>query len=201
MFLDAAQFDKLTVAFSSFFWQRNDFSAGKVITGDGSRCVHDLLRGAVGHNLTAMDAGTRADIHDPVRSHHRLFIMFDNNQAVAKIPHALHGRNELGIVTLVQADAWLIHDIQDTGQLGADLGSQTDPLTLTAAQRACQSVQSQVIQADIGKELQTAADFLDDKIGNLCLLCIQLQIIQPEQSLLDTHLREVSDVLVTNHDT
>ena len=80
MFFRPGDIDAVAVAFAARCRQGNLFAAGEILAGDGIFNRHDFFRGAVGDDLTAMDAGARPDIDDPVSGHHRLFIMLDDDQ-------------------------------------------------------------------------------------------------------------------------
>ena len=60
-------------------------SAAEIISGDRVFTLHDLLCGTDRHNLSAVGTGSRSDIHDAVCRHHRIFIVFHHDHAVAKI--------------------------------------------------------------------------------------------------------------------
>ena len=58
--------------------------AGEVLTGEGGGVVHDLLRGAVGDEVPAVLAGTGAEIEDIVGFADGVFVVFDNEDGVAR---------------------------------------------------------------------------------------------------------------------
>ena len=63
-----------------------------------------------------MNTGAGADIHDPVGAHHGLFIVFYDDERVAEVTHVFQRIDQLGIVALMQTDAGLIQNIQNTGK-------------------------------------------------------------------------------------
>ena len=85
-----------------------------------------------GDDPPAMLAGARADVDDPVGCPHRVLVVLDDDQGVADIAQALQRADQAGIVTLVEADARLIEDVEHTHQAGPDLGRQSDALGLAA---------------------------------------------------------------------
>ncbi len=98
--------------------------------GDG----HDLLCGACGDDLAAVDPGGRADIHNVVGGPHGVLVVLHHDQGIAQIPQALEGSQQLVVVPLVQADGGLVQNIQHPHQAAADLRGQTDTLALPAGQ-------------------------------------------------------------------
>ena len=79
-----------------------------------------------------MHAGAGAHIHNIVGLAHRVLVMFDDDQRVAKVAQPLHRRDELVVVALVQADARFVQHIEHAGQRAADLGGQPDALAFAA---------------------------------------------------------------------
>ena len=76
---------------------------------------------------------------------------------VAQVAQPRQGRDELGVVALVQPDRWLVEDVQDAHQARADLGRQPDALGLAARQGVAGAVERQVVQADVDQEAQARA--------------------------------------------
>ena len=66
------------------------------------------------------------------------------------------------VVTLMQADARLVEDIEHAHQARADLGRQADSLCFTAGKRGRRAIEREVIQSDIDQEAKALADFLED---------------------------------------
>ena len=66
------------------------------------------------------------------------------------------------VVALMEADARLIKDVQYADQACADLGSQANPLRLTAAEGAALAIKGEISEADVLEECEPGADFFDD---------------------------------------
>ena len=113
MCLDDAQ--EFPVSGTPRFGHLDIFAAREVCTGDTALDLADIRHTAGGYDLTAVDAGTGADIHNIIRLAHRILVMLHHDQGVAKVAQTLHRSDQLIIVTLVQADARLIQHIQHTG--------------------------------------------------------------------------------------
>lgn len=71
------------------------------------------MRRALGHDLTAMYAGGRADIDDVVGRQDRILVMLDDNDGIADIAQMLQRFEKAGIVALVQADGGFVEHVED----------------------------------------------------------------------------------------
>ena len=104
----------LSASLAALLRYSNAFLPGEILAGDAVFTRHDVLGRTLGNHFTAVDARAGADIHDPVRVHHGLLIMFYNNQGIAQITHVLEGVDQLHVVTLVESYARLIQHVQYT---------------------------------------------------------------------------------------
>src|SRR4029077_9792176 len=66
-------------------------------------------------------------------------------------------------------DRRLVEDVEDPGQLRADLGGQPDALALAAGQRGSAALEGEVVEADIDQEAEPGQDLLDDGARDLGL--------------------------------
>ena len=87
--------------------------------------------------------------------------MLDHQHGIAQVPQALQGLEQAVVVPLVQADARLVKNVEDTHQAGPDLRRQPDALRFPAAESAALAVQSQIAQSDVLEETEPRPDFLD----------------------------------------
>ena len=70
---------------------RNLHAAAQVSAGDRLLALHDILRRADGHHLSAVLARSGADIHNAVRCPHGVLVVFHHQNAVAQIPQMQQG--------------------------------------------------------------------------------------------------------------
>ena len=175
---------------------RNFFGAGEILAGDGCRHGHDLLCGACGDDLAAVDPGGRADIHNVVRGPHGVLVVLHHNEGVAQVPQALEGVQKHVVVPLVQADGGLVQNVQHPHEGGADLGGQPNPLALAAGQGARLAAEGQIGQPHALQEGQAGADLLEDLLGNLGLGFRQGQMIHKIQGVGDGFVAEFVDIQV-----
>ena len=79
---------------------------------------------------------------------HGVLVVLDDDQRIAEVAQTFEGRQQLVVVTLMQADGRLVEDIQHAHQRRADLGRETDALAFTARQRAGRTRQCEIFQTD-----------------------------------------------------
>ncbi|MNI22351.1 hypothetical protein D3C73_759050 [compost metagenome] len=96
----------------------------------------------------------------------------------------------------MQTDAWFIENIQHAHQAGANLGRQPDPLRLTAGERAGRTAKRQIIQSHVDQEAQTAADFLEDQVGNGCFLLTQCNIVKKLEAIPNGQISHIGNITV-----
>ena len=89
---------------------------GEISAGDGTGIGHDLLRRPLRNDLSAVDAGGRPHVDDPVGGLNRLLIMLHHQNRIAQVAKAAKRVEEPGVVALVQADARLVQNIEDADQ-------------------------------------------------------------------------------------
>ena len=88
------------------------------------------------------------------------------------------GGQQLAVVPLVQADGGLVEDVDDAGQLAADLAGQADALALAAGERRRRPVQGQVAEAHVEQEPQPRADLLQQLGGDLGLGALEVELVE-----------------------
>ncbi len=98
---------------------------------------------------------------------------------------------QLIVVPLVQADGWLVQNIQHPHQGGTDLGCQPDALAFAAGQGAGGPGEGQITQSHVRQELEPGLDLLDDLLGDHGHIAFQLKIFHKFQAVPDAHAAEV----------
>ena len=86
--------------------------------------------------------------------------MLHDNQRIAKIPEILQRCEQFVVVPLMQTDTWLVQNIADSDQSGANLCCKTDSLRLAAGQCSRRSGKGKIIQSDVDQESNSCPDFL-----------------------------------------
>ena len=128
--------DKALVGGSALAGYGYHLSAAEVLPRHRALAGAYLLDRSGADDLTAVNARSGADIHDKVRRSNGVLVMLNDNECIAEIPQILESFQKLFVITLVQADARLIEDIEHIDQLAANLCGKADALTLTARKRS-----------------------------------------------------------------
>ena len=149
------------------------------------------------HHIAAVNACTGTDVDEVVCLDHHLFIVLDDNDRVACIPQRLQALDEALVVSLVQAYAWLVQDVQHFGQPASDLRREPNALGLATGQGAGRSVKGQVVEADVDQEPQSRIDLLERFFQNDTLLVCEplIQGLEPLGKCGQVHLPQFRDIL------
>ena len=169
--------------------------APEVAAGEARLRLHDLGRRARGHDLAAVAPRPRAEVHQPVRLLHRLVVVLHHDHRVADVAQVLERREQLLVVALVQPDRGLVEDVDDAGQLGADLAGEADPLALAAGEAGGGAVQGQVGEAHVEQEAQARADLLEELGRDLRVRPLELQPVEEGEGVRHGEGGDVRDRL------
>ena len=129
-----------------------------------SGLAHHLVGRALGDDMAAMHAGARPHVDEPVGGADRLLVVLDDDDRVAEVAQPPQGRQQAGVVALVQPDRRLVEHIEHAGQPRADLRGEPDALALAARQRARGARQGQVFEPDILQKAEPLVDLLQDAL-------------------------------------
>ena len=67
----------------------------------------------------------------------------------------------------MQADGWLIQDVADADEPGADLRGQADALRFAAGKCAGFAIEREIAQSDVEHEPEAGGDLAHDRLGDL----------------------------------
>ena len=126
----------------------------------------DVTRRAFRDHLTAMHAGSRADVQNGVRGADGFFVVFHHEHRVAQVAQVLERTQQARVVALMQPDGRLVEDVHDAGEPRAHLAGQTNALGFTAGQRFGTAIERQIVETHVDEKTQTVTDFLDDLVGD-----------------------------------
>ena len=166
---------------------------GQVVPGDRLRVLQERLDGARVDDLPAVLAGAGADVDDPVRRAHRVLVVLDDDEGVARVAQALQRADQPCVVALVQPDARLVEDVQHADQAGTDLRRQPDPLRLTAGQRPGRPPQREVVEPDVDQEGHTGADLPEHRPRDRLGARAQRQLGEEPLRLPDRQVADLGD--------
>src|ERR1700741_4415652 len=98
----------------------------------------------------------------------------------------------------MQTYRWLIEDVHHPGEARSHLAREPDALCLSARERVGAAVERQVLQADVGKEAQPLADFLDDRSRDLAAPALERKRAIKLQRVTDAQARDLGESLVAD---
>src|SRR6202158_3712938 len=120
----------------------------EMAAGKGLRRTKRLDR-AREADLTAVRAGARAKVDDMVGDRDRLRIVLHDEHRVALVPkqqqQVVHPLDVMG----VQAGGWLVEDVGDVGERGAEVADPLDELCPAPRQRARRPIEREVAEPDL----------------------------------------------------
>jgi len=119
------------------------------------------------HDLAAMAASARSQVHDIVRGPDRLLVVLHDQHGVAEVAQLLEGREQSRIVALMQADRRFVEDVQHAHEAAADLGREADALCFPAREGHGGALEREIIEADIYEKPQAVGHFLQNRPRNL----------------------------------
>ena len=91
----AFDLDEMAVALAAVFRHLDFFSAGEILPRNAAWRLADILHRTFRHQLAAVYARARADVHDPVRLTHGLFVVLHHDERIAQVAQALERGDEL----------------------------------------------------------------------------------------------------------
>ena len=96
------------------------------------RVLHELVRGALGDDVSAELPGAGSEVEHVVGGLDGLLVVLDDQDGVAQVAQTLQRAHEAQVIALVQADRRLVEHVHDARQLAAELRREPDPLGLAA---------------------------------------------------------------------
>ena len=174
--------------------------AGQRRLDAGRAAVDQLLGPALEDQLAAVLAGARTEVDQVVGGADRLFVVLDDDDAVALVAQPAQRGQQAPVVALVQADRRLVEHVEDAGQVGADLRRQADALPFPAGQRRGAAPQRQVADADVVEEAQAVADLAQQPAGDEVLALGELEALEGAQGVRDGQRDVLGDGLALDAD-
>ena len=86
--------------------------AAEILAGERLVVIQDLFQWPLGHDFTAMNAGTGADFEDVVRRPNRVGVVLDHDHGIAQIAQTFQRLDHLDVVFGMEPDAGLVEDVQ-----------------------------------------------------------------------------------------
>jgi len=136
----------------------------------------------------------RPDVDDVVGLHDRGLVVLDHHEGVPEVAQPDQGVDQPLVVALMQADRWLVQDVEDADEAAPDLGRETDPLRLAAGERAGRPAQGEVVEADVDQEPQAFPDLLQEALGDHRFALGQADALDEGEGPADRAVGELGDV-------
>ncbi len=127
--------------------------------------------------------------------------MFDDEDGVAEVAQLFHDVDELGGVAGVQADGGFIEHVQRTDEAGTERGGELNALRFATGQGAGETVECEVVQADLMEEAGAFPDLLKNLAGNLHLRGRKVEGIEELRRGGDCEGRNLGDVFAADEDS
>ena len=126
----------------------------EVASGEAVGIVGDVLRRTLGEHAPTMHTSARPHVHHVIGGTDHVFVVLDDEHAVAQVAQVLEGADESVVVALVQPDAGLIEHIHHARQARANLAGQADALRLAPGEGFGAAIQAEVVQAHVIEKAQ-----------------------------------------------
>ena len=136
----------------------------------------------------------RPEIDEIIGRADGVFVVLDDDDGVAEVAQfAQRGQQPL-VVALVQADARLVEDVEDAGELRADLRGEPDALRLAAGERAAFAVEREVTEPNLIEKTEPQQDFPPHLATDFFLRLAKRPGVQPALGGGDGEMAELRDV-------
>ena len=153
---------------------------------------------ALVHDFAALDAGTRTELNDRVRSAYgRVVVLHHKHRVAPGLERAQRG-DELLVVTRMQTDGGLVEHVGHAHEAGTELGSQPDALCLTAGERGHAPRKGQVTEPHVNKEREPVQQFLHERLRNNGPPSLKGTALQPLQLPVYGKGTEIGDAQAVN---
>lgn len=138
--------------------------------------------------------GAGTEIHDEVGTLDHLLVVLDDDESVSQVPQLHERLNQADIVTLVEADARFVKDVEDPDELGADLGREPYPLPFPPGKRTRGAIQRNVVEPNIEQESQSLPDLFENGTGDEHLTIREDKLIEEPKTVTDGKGDDIMDI-------
>ena len=140
-------------------------------------------------------AGTK--IYQVIGRANQVMLMLDDHQGIAGVAQAVEYRDQASHLVLVQADRWLVEDVECVDQTGSQGPGHRRPPQFTAGERAARSVERQVVEPDLAEVIETLIDLVENPRGHLAAL-LGRPVRHELTGVADRQGRQLGDVDAAN---
>ena len=89
------------------------------------------------YNFSAQASCSRTHVDNVIRRAHHIFIVFYNDNGVARVAQTFQRVNQAHVVALMQSDGRFIQDVEHVDELRTNLSGEANTLTFAARQGHC----------------------------------------------------------------
>ena len=107
------------------------------------------------HLATELTSGW-AHVDHMVRRLYDVGVVLNHDEGVSEVSQTCERAEQSLSVALMQPNCWLIQDVDGPCEPCAELGSESDSLSLAPAQRIGRPTEREVVEADVAQEAQLA---------------------------------------------
>ena len=122
--------------------------------------------------------------------------MLHDQHRIPEVTESNQRGDEASVITLMEADGWLVKDVENANEARTNLCCQANALCLAPRKRCCRAIHGQIVEANVNEESGTLADLLDDRLRNRSLSLPEglWQCVDPRHQLADRHRGHLGDV-------
>ena len=177
----------------------------QILSGERGGVPDHLVHGALGHDQSAVLSRAGTHVDQVVGLAHRLLIVLDHDHRVAEIAQLAKRREQPRVVALVQADRWLVEDVQHAHQPRTDLRREPNALRLAARQRFRRATEREIVEPDVDEEAQPLAHLLEDRTRDVLVesgasVLAHRHALEEAKRLGDRELGHLADVQLVDRD-
>src|SRR5260221_6353929 len=140
--------------------------AAEIFSSERLLIVEHVSVSAGKEELAAEVARARAEIDDVACSLNGVGIVLDDEDSVAEVAKRLQNLDEALRVARVEADGWLIENVERADEMRAERRGELDALRFAAGESGGETVEGEVVKADFVEELEATANFFEDFVGD-----------------------------------
>ena len=135
----------------------------------GERTLGDARHRAGEHELAALLAALRPELHHVVGGADRIEVVLDDEHRVAAVAQPEQQLEQPVHVARVQTDRRLVEHVERVDEMRAERVGEPDALRLAAGERARRAIEREVVEPDVAEEAHAVLRLLEDVRRDLLL--------------------------------
>ena len=151
------KFDTAPVAAPPFCRNRHAQFSREVLPRNAFGDARNLFGRSRRNDAASVHARRRPQVDEVVRGSKRLFVVFDDDNRIARVAEVGQRVDQFLIVPLVQPDRRFVEDIHNADEGASDLRGKPDPLRFASRQRFRRTLKREVIESDVFQKAQARA--------------------------------------------